>query len=88
MNASAHAFMGARSQQNDSHEPIPCKIDPESMPAASRTRYFAWEGDACRMREQENGDVTADIYRAGKGFLPVSLVYCAVEIGSARYQER
>lgn len=34
-------------------------------------RYYSWEGDACRVHEDEMGDMTADIYRAGVGTLPV-----------------
>jgi hypothetical protein len=51
----------------------------------TRTRYFNWEGDACQLHELENGDQTADIYRAGKGFLstaPTDLLFKAKEISA------
>ena len=56
----------------------------------TRIRYFAWEGDACRLHELDNGDQSADIYRAGKGLLPISptdLLFKATEISHAHYQE-
>jgi hypothetical protein len=65
------------------------KIDPETM-VTRRTRYFNWEGDACRLHEQKDGSQTADIYRAGRGILPISpadLFFCASEIGYGRYKE-
>ena len=58
--------------------------------ATPRIRYFNWEGDACRLHEQKDGSQTADIYRAGRGILsisPADLLFCAPEIGYARYGE-
>lgn len=60
------------------------------MNRAPHIRYFAWEGDACRLHEQPDGSQMADIYRAGRGILPISpadLLFCASEIGYARYGE-
>jgi hypothetical protein len=45
------------------------------MPRKKRepsTRYYNWEDDACRVHDDGEGKETADIYRAGKGLLPVS----------------
>ena len=58
-------------------------------PLKSRTSYYAWEGDACRLHEKKNGDQCADIYRGGKGLLPINpadLLFCAKEIGPAEYR--
>lgn len=52
------------------------------------TRYFRWEGDACRMHTDGTGKETADLYRGGKGFVPISagdLLFSAVAIGEAEY---
>jgi hypothetical protein len=61
-----------------------------SKPPKTRTRYFNWEGDACQLHELENGDQSADIYRAGKGLLPTApadLLFKAKEISATAYQE-
>lgn len=34
-------------------------------------RFFNWEGDACRLHLHANGAMTADLYRAGKGVVPI-----------------
>jgi hypothetical protein len=54
------------------------------------TSFYDWEGDACRLHEHANGDLTADIYRAGRGTLPISptdLQFHASEINETRYKE-
>jgi hypothetical protein len=54
------------------------------------TRYYRWEGDACRIHVDEYGTETADIYRAGKGMLrinPVDVQFGAVQVGRADYDE-
>jgi hypothetical protein len=58
-------------------------------PLKSRTRYYEWEGDACRLHEKKNGDQCADIYRGGRGLLPIDptdLSFNAKHIGHASYQ--
>lgn len=54
------------------------------------TRYFNWEGDACRvMEDMTTGDRSADIYRAGHGHLEVDVtdvLYGAVEIGEKEFK--
>ena len=53
-------------------------------------RYFIWDGDACRLYCHANGDLTADIYRAGKGALPIQAVELlteAREISEQRYRD-
>jgi|CXWL01.1.fsa_nt_gi L-rhamnose isomerase len=52
--------------------------------------YYNWEGDACRVHEDAKGNLTADIYRAGKGTLPVSptdVMFNSREIGEDEYKE-
>jgi hypothetical protein len=36
------------------------------------TTYFRWDGDACRLHKHKNGRMTADLYRGGVGFVPIS----------------
>jgi hypothetical protein len=63
------------------------------MPREKRepsTRYYRWEGDACRIHVDADGDETADTYRAGNVYLPLSaadVVQNGVEIGRAAFQE-
>lgn len=38
------------------------------------TTYHSWDGDACRLHIDKNGDMTADLFRGGKGILPISPV--------------
>ena len=40
----------------------------------NRTAYYEWEGDACRIHTTRKGQLTADIYRAGRGIVPVAVV--------------
>jgi hypothetical protein len=59
-------------------------------PLKSRTRYYEWEGDACRLHQKQNGDEFADIYRGGRGLLPIDptdLSFKAKQIGRASYQK-
>jgi len=52
--------------------------------------YFSWEGDACRLLEYPNGDTTADLYRGGKGLLPIQVsdvLFGAKEITEEAYKE-
>ena len=35
-------------------------------PPSAVTSYHSWEGDACRLHKGQDGQLTADIYRAGK----------------------
>ncbi len=52
--------------------------------------YYRWEGDACRLIEDENGRITADIYRAGRGHLPISesdILFNGVIINEEEYKE-
>ncbi|MGA7077081.1 MAG: hypothetical protein WBQ43_05120 [Terriglobales bacterium] len=59
-------------------------------PLKSRTSYYAWEGDACRLHEKKNGDQVADIYRGGRGLLPINpadLLFSARQIGPAEYRD-
>jgi len=53
-------------------------------------RYYSWEGDACRVHEDEMGKLTADIYRSGKGHLPVSaneVMFSSRKISESEYKE-
>lgn len=52
--------------------------------------YYSWEGDACRLHEHPNGDMTADIYRAGEGVLPINvtdILFGAKRISEEAYKE-
>jgi hypothetical protein len=56
----------------------------------SRTRYYEWEGEACRLHKKENGDEVADLYRGGRGLVrvsPTDLHLSARPIGPACYQQ-
>lgn len=53
------------------------------------TRYYRWDGKACRVHEDERCDLTADIYRAGNAYVPISptdVIDGAVQIGQAEYE--
>jgi hypothetical protein len=55
-----------------------------------RTEFYNLNGDPCRLDRHENGDQTADIYRAGRGILPINpndLFHSAKEIDSDSYQD-
>jgi hypothetical protein len=63
---------------------------PARKPRNSVTSYYSWEGDPCRLHETTTGDTTADVYRGGKGIVPIDsheLVWKAKRIGHADYQE-
>ena len=67
-------------------------IRPRSEPRnpKSGTTFYEWEGDACRLHVQTNGAMTADIYRGGKGILPISIMeifFCSAQISEARYKK-
>lgn len=54
--------------------------------------YYRWEGDACRMVEDQAqpGSPRAEIYCAGQGFLPVNsaeMLEKAVEVGEEAFKE-
>jgi hypothetical protein len=52
--------------------------------------FFRWEGDACRLLTHSDGSQTADIYRGGRGILPIEttdLLSCAVQISEEMYKE-
>lgn len=54
------------------------------------TTFYRWNGDACRVHEDKDGTLTADVYRAGRGTLPVSatdILYGSVEISEKQYKE-
>ncbi len=36
-----------------------------------KTSFYSWEGDACRVHEDSMGNLTAEIYHKGRGFVPV-----------------
>jgi hypothetical protein len=63
------------------------------MPREKRersTRYYRWEEDACRIHVDADGNETADTYRAGNVYLPLSaadVVQNGVEISRAAYQD-
>jgi hypothetical protein len=63
------------------------------MPREKRepsTRYYRWEGDACRIHTDADGNETADTYRAGNVYFPLSaadVVKNGVEIGRAAFQD-
>lgn len=53
-------------------------------------RYFNWEGDACRVYDDENGIETADIYICGKGLQPIDsteILFGAQRISEEMYKE-
>ena len=59
-------------------------------PPKSRSRYYDWEGEACRLHKKENGDQVADLYRGGRGLVrvsPTDLHLNARPIGRACYQQ-
>jgi hypothetical protein len=50
---------------------------------ATKTRYYLWEGDACRVHKDADGNETADTYRAGNVYVPLSaadVIWNGVEI--------
>lgn len=54
------------------------------------TRYYRWEGDACRIYIDVDGNETADTYRAGNVYLPLSaadVLLNGVEIRRAAFQD-
>lgn len=54
------------------------------------TDYYRWDGGACRVHKDEIGSLTADIYRAGHGILPVDatdVMYGGVKISESQYKE-
>jgi hypothetical protein len=59
-------------------------------PPKSRTCYYDWEGEACRLHKKGNGDEVADLYRGGRGLVrisPTDLHLNARPIGRAGYQQ-
>jgi len=67
-------------------EPI---IEASSEPIVS-TRFYRWDGDPCRIHSHANGDLTADLYRGGKGHVPVGpvdILFGGSEISESMYQE-
>lgn len=53
-------------------------------------RYFDWDGYACRLIKDEQGDTVADIYRAGRGHLPIresDVMFNGVSISEEQYKE-
>jgi len=36
------------------------------------TTYYDWDGAACRLHRHDNGNVTADVFRGGKGLIAMS----------------
>jgi hypothetical protein len=60
------------------------------MKRAARTSFHDWEDDACRIHHDERGNVTADLYRPGRGHIPVSpgdVVWCGMQISEAAYNQ-
>lgn len=60
------------------------------MPVIKSISYYSWEGDACRVVENENGNITADIYRGGKGLLsvnPTDVMFNGSKINEIQYKE-
>jgi hypothetical protein len=53
------------------------------------TRYYRWEGDACRIHTDADGNETADTYRADGycSLSPTDVQWNGVQIGLAEYQE-
>ncbi len=52
--------------------------------------YYRWEGDPCRMLEDEAGNITADIYRAGRGNVPINetdLMFYGIKISEKEYKD-
>ncbi len=53
------------------------------------TRYYRWDGRACRVHLDERGDLTADIHPAGGDEISISaadVIDGAVQIGQAEYE--
>lgn len=53
------------------------------------TRYYRWDGKACRVHEDEQGDLTADVYRAGNDYVSLcatDVIDGPVQIGQAEYE--
>lgn len=60
------------------------------MPVIKSISYYSWEGDACRVVEDVNGNITADIYRGGKGLLsvnPTDVMFNGSKINEIQYKE-
>ncbi len=53
-------------------------------------RYYNWDGDAARLREDPNGGLIAEFYRRGKGFLPMGeseIFFNSFEINKEKFDE-
>lgn len=54
------------------------------------TKFYEWEGDACRVHEDEIGNLTADIYRGGVGFIPMpasDVIWKSKSISEQQYKK-
>jgi hypothetical protein len=59
-------------------------------PVIKSINYYSWEGDACRVIEDVSGNITADIYRGGKGLLsvnPTDVTFNGSKINELQYKE-
>ncbi len=62
---------------------------PRKEPEAG-TRYYEWNGVPCRLHRSESGDVTADMFYAEFGHVPIEpklIEDCPFVISSKRYDE-
>ncbi len=53
------------------------------------TRFFSWEGDACRLHKEASGVLTADLYRGGMGIVPINpsdILFGAKEVSKEAYE--
>jgi hypothetical protein len=52
--------------------------------------FYDWDGDACRVYQHDNGDVTADLYRGRRGIVSVAasdVLWEGIEINEAHYKK-
>lgn len=60
----------------------------KTRPRTPATTFHDWESDACRVHEDGQGNITADIYRAGRGTVKVSagdVLWNGMQISEAEY---
>ena len=59
-------------------------------PSETYVLYYNWEGDACRLVQHPDGSMSADLYRGGKGLLPIDIadvLFGAKRISEDMYKE-
>ncbi len=64
--------------------------DTTTKPTDVTVRFYNWEGDAGRIHTHVDGTMKADLYRGGKGVIPIDatdLLFDGKEISEDMYKE-